>query len=254
MYSFRVQQQDFHASHTDNHFVDIFLNNSNTIRNQSIKSYSFTPVSLSQHPSLTIVVLLKKKKKKKKKKSVFRRRRETMRQLNLLDLASTLLFAAFFLSLTYELWRDYVRRHCSTQPTPLLRISDNRVNDNARKCAPAYVDFLCNVVPGAHARRVAHAARRRVHVHHALLSKSSICTMSLCLRLALSPLAASSIASNSTLHSALLGAVAVGLRRSLSIKSNSFTTTLPIRNDNRQVNNNNHNKNKACESDLVFSN
>jgi hypothetical protein len=124
-----------------------------------------------------------------------------MKKFALLDLASFLLFGAFFLSLIYELWRDYFVAHC-TQPTPLLRISDNRVT-TMHENAPSVRGLLCNVVPRAPARRVAHAARRRVHVHHARRQMSFICTTSCVFASHCRP-CRSSIASKATLHSRFL--------------------------------------------------
>jgi hypothetical protein len=53
------------------------------------------------------------------------------------DIASKLLFLAFLVSLVYELWRDHFV-HGLEQPTPLLRISDNRVT-TLHENAPTYV-------------------------------------------------------------------------------------------------------------------
>lgn len=126
-----------------------------------------------------------------------------MRQFGLLNLASTLLFAAFFLSLTYELWRDYAVGTL-TQPTPLLRISDNRVT-TLHENAPAYVisfamSFLVRM-------RVAWLTQLGAAFTLIMLAVRIVYLYDvLCLRVALSPFPLLDCL-EATLHSALLGAV-----------------------------------------------
>jgi hypothetical protein len=125
-----------------------------------------------------------------------------MKKFALLDLASFLLFGAFFLSLIYELWRDYAvgRLH---QPTPLLRISDNRVN-TMHENAPTYVvsfamSFLVRL-------RVAWLTLLGAAFTFIMLCVKCVYLFDvLCLRVALSPLPLVDCL-EFTLHVALLGA------------------------------------------------
>jgi hypothetical protein len=125
-----------------------------------------------------------------------------MKKFALLDLASFLLFGAFLLSLVYELWRDY-GVGLLQQPTPLLRISDNRVN-TMHENAPTYVvsfamSFLVRL-------RVAWLTQLGAAFAFIMLCVKCVYLFDvLCLRIALSPLPLLDCL-EFTLHVALLGA------------------------------------------------
>lgn len=129
------------------------------------------------------------------------------------DLASKLLFVAFMISLAYELWRDYVVGDRGLQqPTPLLRISDNRVT-TLHENAPTYVLSFAMVF----AVRLDALWLKQLGFVFALLSlvaRAVYLFDVFCLRLATSPVPAFDVA-EATLTTALLGAALLALTAQL---------------------------------------